>query len=171
MQLLRPEVKDAIWRSREALIGAGVSMFGLYWAVTGMGIMQIVGTSLTIAGALLFFAGIQRARFRTGHGGAGVVHVVEGQVAYYGPYEGGTMAISELTKVELDPTTEPASQWILHDPHSPPLRIPTNAEGADSLFDVFASLDGIETEKMLDELHGAPDRQVVIWQSRADGLH
>ncbi|MGB5560626.1 MAG: hypothetical protein WBN04_21755 [Paracoccaceae bacterium] len=171
MQFVRPELKEAIWRCREALIGVFVSILGMYWAIAGDGILQIIGTSLTIAGALLFFAGIQRARFRTGSGGAGVVHVMEGQVAYYGPYEGGAMAVAELTKVELDPTTKPVSQWILHDPHSPPLRIPTNAEGAEALFDVFAGLEGIQTERMLTELTGTPDRQVVIWQAAAPALH
>ncbi len=171
MQLVRTEVKESIWRAREALIGIFVSILGMYWAIVGIGLLQMIGTSLAVAGALLFFAGIQRARFRTGTGGAGVVHVMEGQVAYYGPYEGGAMAVADLTKVELDPTTKPVSQWVLHDPHSPPLRIPTNAEGADSLFDVFAKLEGIQTEKMLNELTGKPERQVVIWQAAVPALH
>lgn len=171
MRFIRPEIRDSILRAREAIIGVFVSILGMYWAVGGTGIMQIIGTSLTIAGALLLFAGIQRARFRTGGGGAGVVHVMEGQVAYYGPYEGGAMAIADLTKVELDPTTKPASQWVLHDPHSPPLRIPTNAEGADALFDVFANLEGIQTERMLSELSGSPEKQVVIWQAKPRALH
>ncbi len=171
MQLVRPEVKEAILRCREALIGVFVSILGMYWAIGGTGIMTMIGTSLAIAGAVLFFAGIQRARFRTGAGGAGVVHVMEGQVAYYGPHEGGAMAVADLTKVELDPTAKPTSQWVLHDPHSPPLRIPTNAEGAESLFDVFAKLDGIQLDRMLGELTGKPERQVTIWQASAPALH
>ena len=170
-QLVRPELKESIWRAREALIGVFVSILGMYWAISGIGLLQMIGTSLAVAGALLFFAGIQRARFRTAGGGAGVVHVLEGQVAYYGPHEGGAMAVADLTKVELDPTAKPTSQWVLHDPHSLPLRIPTNAEGADSLFDVFASLKGIQTEKMLAELNGKTDRQVVIWQAGVPALH
>jgi hypothetical protein len=171
MRFIRPEVKEAIWRCREAVTGVFVSILGMYWAIGATGLLQMVGTSLAVAGALLFFAGIQRARFRTGNGGAGVVHVMEGQVAYYGPYDGGAMSVADLTKVELDPTAKPSSQWVLHDPHSPPLRIPTDAEGAESLFDVFASLDGIQTERMLSELTGQPDRQVVIWQARVPALH
>lgn len=171
MRFIRPEIKDAVMRAREAIVGVFVSILGMYWALGGTDMMRIVGTSLALAGALLFFAGIQRARFRTGSGGAGVVHVMEGQVAYYGPHEGGAMAIADLTKVELDPTTKPASHWILHDPHSPPLRIPTNAEGADALFDVFANLEGIQTERMLSELTGSPEKQVVIWQAPKRALH
>ena len=171
MQFIRPEIKDAFVRAREAITGVFVTILGAYWALGDSDMMRIIGTSLVIAGALLFFAGIQRARFRIGTGGAGVVHVMEGQVAYYGPYEGGAMAIAELTKVELDPTTRPASHWVLHDPHSPPLRIPTNAEGAEALFDVFASLDGIQTERMLSELTGSPQKQVVIWQAKPPALH
>lgn len=171
MEFLRPKAKKAIWRWREALIGFAVSMLGLYWAIGGFGILSIIGTSLAIAGALLVFAGIQRARFRIGTGGTGVVQVDEGQVTYYGPVEGGSVAVADLTKVELDPSAKPHSEWILHDPNSAPLRIPTNAEGAEALFDVFARLDGLRTEKMLADLTNAPNRHVVIWQSKAVTLH
>ena len=171
MELVRPEVKDTIWRWREALIGFVVSMFGLYWALNGIGIVSIIGTSLTVAGALLIFAGIQRARFRIGTGGIGVVYIDEGQVTYYGPVDGGSVTISDLVRVDLDPSKKNNSEWILHDPHTAPLRIPTNAEGAEHLFDVFAGLEGIETEQMLTELQKSPDREVVIWQAKVVALH
>lgn len=171
MEFLRPEVKEGIWRWREALVGFSVSMLGLFWAINSIGFMSIVGTSLAIAGALLVFAGIQRARFRVGSGGTGVVYVDEGQVTYYGPIDGGTVSVADLTLVELDPNSKPFSEWILHDPGSAPLRIPTNAEGAEALFDVFSGLDGLHTEKMLTELNNAPESQVIIWQSKIVALH
>lgn len=171
MEFVRPEVKEGIWRWREALVGFAVSMLGLFWALSSIGFMSIVGTSLAIAGALLVFAGIQRARFRVGSGGSGIVYVDEGQVTYYGPIEGGTVSVADLTLVELDPAAKPHPVWILHDPASAPLRIPTNAEGAEALFDVFSGLEGLQTEKMLTELNNAPDRHVVIWQSKIVALH
>jgi hypothetical protein len=171
MEIVRPEVSTAIWRFRDAMIGAAVSFFGLYWAINGVGIMAIVGTSLAVAGALLVFAGIQRGRFRASSGGAGVVSVDEGQVTYFGPVEGGSIVIANLDRVELDPLAEPAGEWVLHDPAMASLRIPTNAEGAETLFDVFAGLDGIKTEQMLATLNSKPNEQVVIWQSKAVELH
>lgn len=171
MQIIRPEVREAIWRFRDAIIGIAISMLGLYWAINGVGFMVILGTSMALAGALLVFAGIQRGRFRGGTGGKGVVHVLEGQVTYYGPIEGGSVVISDLDRVELDPSAKPAAEWILHDPSTTPLRIPTDAEGADSLFDVFAGLDGIQTENMLAMLQKKPDQQVVVWSAQPKTLH
>ncbi len=84
-------------------------------------------------------------------------------MTYFGPAEGGTVAVADLTLVELDPRPHP--QWILTQIGQPPLAIPTVAEGAEALFDVFASLDGIRTERMLAELKGTGKRKVVIWQS------
>lgn len=171
MELVRPEVKEAVWRFRDTIIGVAVSLLGLYWAINGVGFMSILGTSLAVAGALLVFAGIQRGRFRAGSGGTGVVHVLEGQVTYYGPVEGGSIVISDLDRVELNPQAKPSGEWVLYDPSTTPLRIPTDAEGADALFDVFAALDGIKTENMLTMLQAKPDQQVVVWQSQAKTLH
>jgi hypothetical protein len=110
------------------------------------------------------FAGLQRARFRIGSGGPGMVQVDEGQVTYFGPFDGGSVAIRQLALVELDPKTKPTSSWVLTEAGQPPLAIPTTAEGAEALFDVFASLEGIRTERMLAELQKEPKKRVVIWQ-------
>jgi hypothetical protein len=171
MEFVRPEVSTAIWRFRDAMMGAAVSFFGLYWAINGIGFLKIVGTSLAVAGALLIFAGIQRGRFRASSGGAGIVHVVEGQVTYFGPVEGGSIVIANLDRVELDPLAGPVGEWVLYDPTMAPLRIPTNAEGTEALFDVFSSLNGLQTEQMLATLNSKPNEQVVIWQSKAVALH
>ncbi len=171
MAFLRPEVKEALIRFRDAIAGVGVSLLGVYWALNATGFMSIVGTSLAVAGALLVFAGIQRGRFRSGAGGAGVVHVDEGQVVYYGPLEGGSVVIRDLAKVEYDSTARPAPEWVLHDPVCGPLRIPSNAEGAEALFDVFSTLEGIKTEKMLAALKSRRKKQIVIWQAKSPALH
>ncbi|MEE9426953.1 MAG: hypothetical protein V3V25_02280 [Paracoccaceae bacterium] len=165
MKFIRPEISEAISRFRDAIAGVAVSLLGLYWALGSVGSMQILGTSMAVAGALLVFAGIQRGRFRTGAGGSGVVLVDEGQVTYYGPVEGGSVVISDLDKVELDPNDDSASEWVLHDPSTLPLRIPTDAEGAEALFDVFSGLEGLKTEKLLAAIENVQNRQVVIWQS------
>jgi hypothetical protein len=153
-----------IWRWRESLAGFVVALAGLYLAVTGTGLAQMFGFSMVVAAAVLMFAGLQRARFRIGSGGPGMVQVDEGQVTYFGPFDGGSVAIRQLSLVELDPKTKPTSSWVLTEIGQPPLAIPTTAEGAEALFDVFASLEGIRTERMLAELQKEPKKRVVIWQ-------
>ncbi len=171
MAFIRPEVKQAIERFRDAIAGIAVSLLGVYWALNSYGFMSIVGTSLALAGALLVFAGIQRGRFRTGDGGPGVVYVDEGQVTFYGPLDGGSVVIADLFKVELERPGMRTAEWVLYDPGTEPLRIPTNAEGTKALFDVFGALDGLETEKMLRTLKKPRKKPVLIWQSNRAVAH
>ena len=51
------------------------------------------------------------------------------------------------------------------------LTIPINAEGAEALFDLFGSLDGIETEAMLAVLTRKPDHKVEVWTKTRPLLH
>ena len=169
MSFVRPEVTSALWRWREALAGMCVGLFGLWGAVRGNGTGEMLGYTFVIAGAVLTFAGFQRARFRVGSGGPGLVEVTEAQVTYFGPSDGGTVAVGSLAKVELDPTSRPNASCVLTEQGQPPVAIPTTAEGADALFDVFASLPGIQTERMLAELKRAPKTRVTIWQAGAEG--
>jgi len=172
MSFIRPEIRNALWRWREALFGAFLASFGMYWAVSQRGLIAVIGTSLAIVGALIIFAGIQRTRFRVGSGGPGVVQVHERLVTYYGPLDGGSVSIDALKSVELDPKAQPAAEWLLTEVGgSLPLRIPTNAENAEALFDVFAALSGIKTENMLSKLRDDPGQRVTIWQESQRRLH
>lgn len=165
MSFIRPEVRTGLWRWREALAGLLVGGFGLWGVIGSAGVTEMLGYAFVVAGAVLTFAGIQRARFRIGSGGPGLVEVTEGQVTYFGPGDGGTIAVNDIALVELDPRARPHAEWLLTENGQPPLAIPTTAEGAEALFDVFASLKGIQTERMLAELKKAPGKRVVIWQS------
>ena len=66
MSFIRPEAAQWLHRWRETLAGAAAAGLGVYWTVADNGALTIIGTVLTIGGALLFFAGVQRARFRRG---------------------------------------------------------------------------------------------------------
>ncbi len=97
MSFIRPEAATQILRWREAIIGTGLLIPGLWWAFAGTGLMPYIGGALIILGALLIFVGIQRARFRIPGNGPGIVQVTEDQVTYFGPLTGGAVALSDLT--------------------------------------------------------------------------
>lgn len=163
MPLIRPEARATLHRFREALTGATALALGLWWLLGSHGLLPYIGAAIALAGAALLLAGLQRARFRGGTGGPGVVQVDEGQIAYFGPLTGGVVALSEISSLSLDPTAKPP-HWVLSQPGQPDLFIPLNAEGADTLFDVFASLPGIRTERMLAQMRAKATAPVLVWQ-------
>ncbi len=163
MGFIRPELKAKFWRMRETVFGGVLAAVGMYWAITANGVLSAAGMSISIVASLLVFAGLQRARFRVQGAGPGMVQIDERQVVFYGPHEGGVVSIDALQKLELEPGVRPAGAWILTEPGVPVLEIPTNAENAEALFDVFASLRGLDTEYMLRQLSDNPKRRVVIW--------
>ncbi|MDU8913658.1 hypothetical protein [Aestuariicoccus sp. MJ-SS9] len=162
--MIRPEAARTLHRWREALAGAALVLLGLYWVFGVGGLLYWIGFAVACAGAALVVAGFQRARFRSGGGGPGVVTVVEGRIGYFGPLSGGLADLEDLTQLVLDPTSYPP-HWQLHRAGQPLLAIPLNAEGADQLFDAFASLPGMRTERMLREMQNAGAAPVVIWRA------
>lgn len=166
MSFIRPEAQAEVMRWREVIIGLGALALGL-WFISGPGfLLAIPGYALLLGGVALIWVGIQRGRFRSAGGGSGTVQVDEGQVTYFGPLTGGMIALRELDSLTLEGAMYPA-HWRLTQAGIPPLLIPVNAEGADALFDVFASLPGIKTERMLSTLQAKPDQAVLIWQRGA----
>lgn len=163
MSFIRPEAKQTLWRWREVLVAAIVLILGLSWIGGPGGLLGWLGWGLIVLSAALVVIGVQRGRFRTGAGGPGVVTVDEGQITYFGPLDGGVIATREIERLALDPGSNPA-HWVLDQPGQPALHIPVNAEGAEALFDVFASLPGLKTEQMLAELNGRSPHPVVIWE-------
>ena len=169
MSFVRPEATAAVLRWREVLVGAAVLLLGLYWA-SGGGILKWIGVAVVVGGGALVYTGLQRARFRSGRGGPGVVTVDEGEISYYGPISGGVASVRELSLLMLDPTARPPV-WILQQPGQQDIAIPVNAEGADLLFDAFAALPGIRTEFMLAALKKQDPQPVVIWAKPAATVH
>ncbi|WP_353049794.1 hypothetical protein [Lutimaribacter degradans] len=167
---MRPEAAATLSRWRDALVGLVLGGLGAWWGLTAHGILSWVGWGLLLLGLVLIWTGARRARFHAGRGGPGVVTVDEGAVAWLGPFGGGAVALSELDRLELDPTSDPAV-WRLHAPGQAPLDIPVTAEGADALFDAFARLPGLDTPRMLAELRGGAQAPVTIWQKTRPRLH
>ncbi|NNE52205.1 MAG: hypothetical protein HKN30_07370 [Sulfitobacter sp.] len=172
MSFLRAEARATLWHWREVLAGGALLLAGL-WLTFRIGfLLDFVGIPMIIGGAALIWLGVQRARFRSGRGGPGAVAVDEGEVTYFGPLTGGSVALRELESLTIDGNMFPA-HWRLEQRGAPPLLIPVNAEGSDALFDAFASLPGLRTEQMLSALKSNRRQAIVVWQrgtSRPEGL-
>ncbi len=168
-RLIRAEAARLLWRWREAATGAAALALGLWWLADGTRVLAFLGLALIAGGSLLALAGVQRARFRRQGDGPGVVRVTEGQLAYFGPFDGGLVAIRDILRLEIDPRPDGA-RWILGRPAQAPLEIPVNAAGAEALFDVFAALPGIDTAAMLAALERDPAARVTVWERPRDVL-
>ncbi len=171
MAFIRQPARDALMRWREPILAGTVLAWGLWWALTEPALLRWIGVILVILGAGLGTVALQRLRFRQGGGGAGVVQIDEGRLAYFGPLTGGVIDIDDITRLDLDPTGHPP-HWVLTGVGGQSLAIPVNAEGADGLFDVFAALPGLRTQRMLDALARTPAARVEIWRTTTRiGLH
>lgn len=164
--MIRPEVAALLRRYQELLAGVAVAALGLYWLVFSGGLLRWIGAAVILAGGALAIAGVQRARFRQGGGGPGVVQVVERRVSYFGPLDGGVLDLDALTSLVLDPSGTPP-HWVLRSAGQPPLHIPLTAKGADALFDAFSSLPGLQVDHMLRQVDHTPAGPVVIWRTAA----
>lgn len=162
MSFIRPEVSRLLLRWREALSGACFAGLGLWWALGTHGPVAWIGWICMAAGTGIVLAGVQRGRFRLPGQGPGIVQVTEGQISYFGPLTGGAVALSEITRIALDPSGHPA-HWVLSQHAQPDLSIPITAEGSEVLFDAFASLPGMRTEYMLGQMKRTSGAPSVVW--------
>ncbi|RMH44779.1 MAG: hypothetical protein D6688_07300 [Alphaproteobacteria bacterium] len=163
MSLLRPELADPVRRWREAAAGLVTAAAGA-WLVLGarFWIVEAAGGALLVLGAALVWLGVRRARFRGRRAAPGVVEIIEGRIAYFGPEAGGVVGLSSLERLSHDPT---ADAWILEAPGKPPLRIPAGAMGAEGLMDALSALPGMRSGRLVEALaRDAGGKTIVIWQ-------
>lgn len=171
MSFLRPEARKLVWRLREVIAATVLTAAMMWWAASSFGVMRWIVLTFAFLAFVCVLAALQRARFISGGAGAGLVEVDEGVVSYLTAMTGGQVEISEITSVMLLPALKGPAQWQIEAPGQPPLLIPVDAVDAEKLFDVFVSLDGIETEKMLRQIKETPDVPVVIWHKPILSLH
>ncbi|MFP7569160.1 hypothetical protein [Marivita sp. S2033] len=173
---IRPGARAHLNRWREALIGAGIMVLGIYWSFfTDPGLLTWVGYVTLAIGALLILAGLQKGWFRHGGGGPGVVQIIERRIGYFGPLDGGLVDLDALTSLSYDPTHHPA-HWVLTHDAGPALHIPVNAEGADALFEAFASLPGLRPGRLASVSQQEGTQPIALWrkaelQNRITRLH
>ena len=170
MSLIRPEAEAQLRRWSGVTLGVAIAALGLWWAATGFGVTRWTGWGLIPLGGTVAWAAFQRARFGTGGGGVGVVTLREGEIAYFGPFTGGTADLSDVSAIGLDRRGMPG-HWRIEVPGRLPLLIPEDAEGVEVLFDAFVTLPGLSVNALLAARRRAAGNVVVIWRRALDRLH
>ena len=99
----------------------------------------------------------------------GLVDVVEGQITYLGPKEGGTIFIEDITAVSLI-SHGSIRCWRFEEHGQAALIIPVSAKGREHLFDTFAQIDGFPLEPMLRQLADETIQTSFVWR-RVDRGH
>ncbi|PQO24868.1 hypothetical protein C2I36_00690 [Rhodobacteraceae bacterium WD3A24] len=162
--LIRPEVRRALYRWREVLAGLGLLAVGFWLAGLGGPFWIAAGALIGLAGLAVSVGGLRRLRFARGVGAPGVVQVVEGQVAYFGPEDGGFVALDDVTALGLARGAS-GPEWVLEQPGQPPLCVPVSADGAEALYDVFAALPGIDMQALTAALDAPPEAgKRMLWR-------
>jgi len=167
--LIRPEARTAFWRWREFEVGIIVCVLGIYWFVESFGLLKWTGAGFALIGLVLMFIGQQRGRFRRFEKGTGIISAVEGQITYFGPLEGGTIAVADITGVSLI-VHEGRRCWRFDRNGQDALIIPVSAKGGEHLFDSFAEIDGFPLEHMLRQLADQTSQSSIVWR-RVDYCH
>lgn len=170
MSFIRPEAAATARRWSGVIIAAGVFLLGLWWGMTSLGVIKWFGWALAAGAGATAWALAQRARFRGGHGGLGVLEVDERQIAYFAPVGGGVISLEALTGVAIGPDRAGLPVWIFSAPGEM-LRVPASAEGTAALFDVLAALGGADLEAAIRASRSHPDRTTVIWKRPLTTLH
>jgi hypothetical protein len=169
--MIRADLRAQIWNMREVIGALIVACLFIWFFVSSFGFIRWVALTLVGACLIIAFAAFQRARFAKAGQGVGVVEVDEGVVSYFTAFTGGQVELDLLTSVILIPAEIGSAHWQLEAEGQAPLSIPLDAVDAEKLFDVFVSLDGIETERMLRQIKDTPKSPVVIWRKRTLALH
>lgn len=157
--VIRPEARDTLWRWREVMGALALAGLGLWWGLTTFGVLRWLGWGLISLGLALAFTALRRLRFAGDGNGPGVVLLDERRVVYMGPDRGGAVDLDQLLHVVLTPDRA----WRLTGADGVPLDIPLNAKGAETLFDAFAALPGLDTGRMLVQMDQTHHTAVTIW--------
>ncbi|MGP3698301.1 hypothetical protein [Rhodobacter sp. NSM] len=153
MSFLRPEVEALLLRWREPAAAAAAMGGALWLASFGGWFFVPLGLTAFAAAAGWGVIALRRVRFGQSADGPGVVELDEGQIGYLGPDEGGFVAVEDLEELRLV-TVRGQRHWRLRQSDGRILVIPVGAEGAERLFDVFATLPGLEMGRLLAALRG-----------------
>lgn len=177
--MIRPELRATLWRWREGIAAGAVAAFGLWVALQGGWVLVPFGLVVAAFGAGLGVQAWRRLRFVQGGDAPGVVEVDEGQISYMGPALGGFVSVPELVELRLM-TLRGRRLWRLRQADGQALLVPVEAAGAEALFDVFATLPGMDMAALLAALApagpaggtglAAGEAVQVIWRRSGAGV-
>jgi hypothetical protein len=148
MNLVRPELLAAAERGREVIAALAVSVLGGWLALLGGYFFLPLGGLLASLGIGWTVLSIRRLRFRQAGEAPGIVRVTEAQIAYLGPRVGGFVGLPDLAEIRLL-TLRGRRIWRLRQADGAMLHIPVEADGAEALFDAFATLPGLDTAALV----------------------
>ncbi|QBY01704.1 hypothetical protein E2K80_14015 [Rhodophyticola sp. CCM32] len=162
-EFLRPEVRLMLWRWREVLAAAALALLGL-WIVLDRGrVLPAFGWVLIGVAVLMAALALRRMRFAGTGDGPGVVELIEGKITYLGPYYGGAVSLDDLRSLSRRCAADGRMYWVLAEMEQI-LVIPTDAHGADVLFDAFTRLDGLSTAHLLNSLRDTAPGTITLWR-------
>ena len=141
--MIRPELRAALWRWREVLAAGGVVAFGLWAASFGGLVLVPFGLVAAALGIGLGVQAVRRLRFMQGADAPGIVEVDEAQISYMGPEFGGFVNVPDLIELRLV-RMRGRRLWRFRQSDGQALLVPVDAAGAEALFDVFATLPGLD---------------------------
>ncbi len=161
MPLIRPELTAVFKRWSEVMAGLGVALFGLWALQANDAFFQALAALVILAGLGMAIIGWRRMRFQRDGVAPGIVQLVEGQISYFGPEEGGFVALRDLVELHL---VAQGQEWLLLCADGTRLQIPVAARGADVLFDAFATLPGLRMQSLLEALDDPePPATRALW--------
>ena len=154
MSFIRPELRAAAWTGRELILSALLALAGAWVAAQGGYLLLPLGLALLALGLGWALTAWRRLRFRQDGEAPGLVRVTEGQIAYFGPRVGGFVGLPDLAEIRLL-TLRGRRIWKLKQGDGQLLHIPVEALGAETLFDAFAALPGIDSAALVAALGSA----------------
>jgi amino acid transporter len=163
MSFIRPEITATLSARRETIAAAMVGALGLWLLLASSGyVLPVIGLILLVFGLTWGLQANRRQRFAQEGEAPGIVRVTEAQIAYLGPRVGGFVGLPDLMEVRLL-TLRGRRIWKLRPVDGDPLHIPVEAQGAEALFDAFATLPGMDTAALVAALsaEGTSDSKVV----------
>jgi hypothetical protein len=163
MSFIRPEITATLTTYRETIAAGLVGGLGLWLLAFGSGyVVPTLGLILLVFALAWGAQALRRSRFQQDGEAPGIVRVTEAQVAYLGPRTGGFVGLPDLAEIRLL-TLRGRRIWKLKQGDGQLLHIPVEADGAEALFDAFASLPGMDTAALVAALsaEGSTDSKVI----------
>jgi len=169
MSFIRPEIISRLIRWREVMAGLALSAMGIWYAITGVGNIAMIGIGIAMAGAILLFTGFQRARFRAPKNGPGMVEIVERQVTYFGAVYGTSFSFDQASEIAIETSGKGSGTdqmfWIFDVRGEGEQRVPAAAVGAEGFFDALAGFNGANYQKVIEASQSKSPGRYEIWQA------